>query len=210
MSSESRSRIIDMMSKIMGFSLREDDLPPRLRKEIGDVAKRLDYYNYVVSVRDRAKATSTRRIFSFIAMVILGVFLTLVFVFGVIFFVLALWAYRSYKKNKDIAKSKEAEASSWWSDVNNRVKKIADEAYNELSALHEAKVRPAVKHIIVDFASIIQAARGKGIILETIECPYCNGALRIPTSGEYFECKYCGKTIHATLIFDKLKGILTP
>jgi len=209
MSSESRSRIIGMMSRIMGFSFREEDLPPKLRKEIGDVAQRLDYYNIVASTRDRAKVTARARIYILIALAIAGA-ITIIFIIGLLFLGLAFWAYWSYKKNKAIAKRKETEAYSWWTDITNRVKKLSNDAYNELSTLHEARVRPTVKHIMVDFASIIQAARGRGIILDTIECPYCKGAVNIPTSGEYFYCKYCGKAIHATKIFDKLKDILSP
>jgi hypothetical protein len=198
-----------MMSQAMNFSFREEDLPPKVRKEIGDVAQRLDYYNFVASTRDRAKATARSRIYILIALAIIGA-ITIVIFIGLIFFGLAFWAYWSYKKNKAAAKSKETEAYSCWKDITNRVKKISDDAYNELSALHEARVRPTLKHVMVDFASIIQAARGRGIVLDTIECPYCRGAVNIPPSGEYFQCKYCGKTIHATNVFDKLKDILSP
>lgn len=198
-----------MMSQRMNFSFGEEDLPPKLRKEIGDSAQRLDYYNSVASTRDRAKATARARLYILIALAIMGA-ITIVIFIGLIFFGLAFWAYWSYKKNIATAKSKEREAYSWWTDITNRVNKLSDDAYNELSALHEARVRPTVKHVMVDFASIIQAAKGRGIILDNIECPYCKGAVNIPTSGEYFYCKYCGKAIHATKIFDKLKDILSP
>jgi ribosomal protein S27AE len=136
--------------------------------------------------------------------------ITIFIYIGLIFFLFAVWAYLSYRKNMAIAKSKETEAYSWWTEITNGVKKLSDNAYNELSALHEARVRPTVKHVMVDFASIIQAAKGKGIILDAIQCPYCGAAVNIPTSGEYFYCKYCGKTIHATKVFDKLRDILSP
>jgi hypothetical protein len=72
MSSESRSRIVNMMSQAMNFSFREEDLPPSLRKRIGEIAQRLDYYNSVASARDVAKATANNRILIIIASVIIG------------------------------------------------------------------------------------------------------------------------------------------
>ena len=43
-SSESRSQALRMISESAGFSFREEELSPRLRKEITDVAAQLDHY----------------------------------------------------------------------------------------------------------------------------------------------------------------------
>jgi len=191
-------------------------LPPKLRREIGEVAEKLDYYNYVASDRDRAKAASANRILISVFLVFLGlatlflsILITVLVIFGAVFLALSVWSIVSYSKNKATAGRKQIEAYSWWSSINKQVETLANEAYNELSTLHEARVRPTVKHVIVDFAGIMKAAKGKGLILTSIECPHCSGAVEIPSTGEYFECQYCGKTIHATKIFDKLKDILT-
>lgn len=205
---EARSRVINMISQRLGFSFREEDLPPKLRKEIGFVAQRLDMYDQTVFTIKKTKSTASNRIGVIVFLIIVGVIFCFVYLIGIVFFVATFFAYRSYKKIKMKVKDKEAEADSLRLEIDNRVKQLSDSAYGELSLLHEARVRPTVKHLMVDFADIAQAVKGKGIILSTIECPYCKGAVEIPESGEYFKCKYCGKTIYATKIFDKIKGIL--
>ena len=62
-----------------------------------------------------------------------------------------------------------------------------------------------MEHVIVDFARILEAAHGRGIILDTIECPSCKASISLPGSGDTFQCEYCGKSIRATDIFEKLK-----
>lgn len=234
--SDLRAEICAMMSEIMGFDFREQELPPKLRKEIGDLAETLDYYYLLIHDLNAAKTeyedTRVRFALLFFGSVI-GIIMVIVFPFFspqmpgilkslstkpvetiVILVVLFFATFISFVKMRtppnETIKEKEKDATSCWSDINNQVKKLAEETYNELSTLYEAKVTPTVKQLVIDFARIIQAAKGRGIILDTIECPYCKAAVRIPTSGEYFECKYCGKVIHATKIFDKLKDILYP
>lgn len=225
-----------MMSKTMGFNFEEDELPPKLRKELGDVAAKLDYHHNLVdnlyTARSAHKAACGFWGFVFVVFLLCCIATVLVplmafvdpslaFVFtnpiesivvlAIFFFPFSSIAYFSFKKMRsdDITiKEKEKEVASCWSDINNRVKMLAHEAYNEMSMVYEAKVRPTVKHVVIDFASIIRAARGRGIFLDTIECPHCKGAVEIPESGEYFKCKYCGKAIYATKIFDKIKGML--
>lgn len=86
-----------------------------------------------------------------------------------------------------------------------QVAKMSEEIFQQLSEVHEARVRPKMEHIVVDFARILEAARGRGIILDTIECPSCKATVSLPSSGDRLQCEYCGKSIHATDIFEKLK-----
>jgi len=227
MSSKSKSRILAMISKIMGFSFREDELSPRLRQEITDVAAQLDrYYESVANlgtIREEASKQGAGGAWLFFSAII-GLVVVVVGVLngwasnvpavnivgGVVICLFILFLSIVMMVTTEDTSGKEEELASYWSNINGRVEELAKDIQNELSALYEAKVRPTVKHIVIDFARIIQAARGRGIILDTIECPHCKGAVRIPTSGEYFKCPYCGKTIHATKIFDKLKDILAP
>jgi len=199
-----------MLSQRLGFSFKEEDLSPKLRREIGFIAKKLRQYDQTIILRDKSKSAATNLIAAIVLLTILGVIFLFVYLIGTIFLVLAYVVYRSYKKKKNLAATKESEATSLQSEINNQVKELSESTYSELSLLHEAKVRPTVKHIMVDFADIIEAAKGKGIFLSTIECPYCKAAIEIPTTGEYFKCKYCGKTIYAIKVLDKLKGILSP
>ena len=86
-----------------------------------------------------------------------------------------------------------------------QIAKMSEEIFQQLSEVHEARVRPKMEHVIVDFARILEAARGRGIILDTIECPSCKASISLPGSGDTFQCEYCGKSIRATDIFEKLK-----
>jgi len=204
-----RDQIIEMISERMDFSFREEDLSPKLRREIGQITKAMNYYYGLDKNINEVKTRANIEIF--FAVILIGVgLITLWFWVGIIFLVGAVLVIWAYTKERRLMKEKEVEATSLWSTLDNRIEQLSKQIYNELSLLHEAKIRPIVKHIVVDFASIIQAARGRGIILSNIECPYCSGVVEIPTTGEYFKCQYCGKTVHATKIFDKLKDILTP
>jgi len=209
MSYGDRDRIIVMISEKLDFDFSEEDLSPKLRREIGQIARKMDDYDMLAADADETKSRARTEIFLTPVLIIIGVVL-LWFWIGVIFIVAGFLCFWIYTKEKAKAKSKEVEATSLWSDLDNRIGQLAKLVYDELSLLHEARIRPIVKHIVLDFANIIQAARGRGIILTNIECPYCNGIVEIPSTGEYFKCQYCGKTIHATKIFDKLKDILTP
>ena len=91
--------------------------------------------------------------------------------------------------------------------LNGEIVKTSKEIFQQLSEAHEAKVHPQIRHIVVDFARIVEAARGRGIILDTVECPNCKGSVSLPNEGDSFQCKFCGKLIHATDIFEKLSLI---
>lgn len=211
MTSEARSRIIDMISQRLGFSFREEDLPPKLRKKIGLIAQREELYDQISSQIGRKKTIATQITVVILFFLFLGLFMVLLAVwFGVAFMLVAIVGYLALRREKTLTKDMESEATSLRSEIDTDVDELSESAYNELSLLHEARVRPTIKHLMLDFADIIQAVKGKGIILSTIECPYCKGAVEIPESGEYFKCKYCGKTIYATKIFDKLKDMLSP
>jgi hypothetical protein len=86
-----------------------------------------------------------------------------------------------------------------------KIAKMSEEVFHQLSEAHEARVRPKMEHVIVDFARILEAARGRGIMLDTIECPSCKATVSLPSSGDTLQCEYCGKSIRATDIFEKLK-----
>ncbi|MBE0512690.1 hypothetical protein IBX38_06545 [Candidatus Bathyarchaeota archaeon] len=223
MSSESRARVIDRISKIVGFKPREEDLPPKLRKEIGQIAKKEEHYNWLVNLINKSEKDKILWLSYTICISIIGLTLFLSAVFpqtthpflpnflwiGPVFLVFAFIVFRFFfLKYRTRANQKRVEAIDFRIDLDKEIKQLSKAVYNELSSLHEAKVRPTVRHIVIDFARIIQAARGKGIVLTSIECPHCNGVVEIPPTGEYFKCQHCGKTIHATKIFDKLKDLL--
>jgi hypothetical protein len=62
--------------------------------------------------------------------------------------------------------------------------------------------------VVVDFASIHSQLENKGIILQTLECPSCNGKLDYPENGDTIVCQFCGATVHAVDVFKKFKDLL--
>jgi hypothetical protein len=58
--------------------------------------------------------------------------------------------------------------------------------------------------VVVDFSSIQSLARGKGIILDVVSCPYCGADLHLPKVGTLTDCNHCGKQIHASDVQDRI------
>lgn len=62
--------------------------------------------------------------------------------------------------------------------------------------------------VVLDFASIHAQLENKGIVLQTLECPSCNGKLEYPKDGDVINCQFCGATVHAVDVFKKFKDLL--
>jgi len=62
--------------------------------------------------------------------------------------------------------------------------------------------------VVVDFASIYSQLENKGIVLQTLECPSCNGKLEYPKNGDEIICQFCNATVHAVDVFKKFKDLL--
>jgi len=219
MSSRARSRTIELISEKLGFSFKEEDLPPKLRIEIGAVATKLDQlWNLQTSSKGHELTAHSLRSWSFLVGTIGLIILMLTFagggwaaaVIGLVFLGVAYLIHKQHEMEKKTAEHIKSEANTLWAGISEDIPRLAEAAYTDLSALYEARVRPTIKHITIDFASIVQAAKGRGIILDMIECPNCKGAVKLPKSGDSFECQYCGKIIKATSVFDKLKDIIDP
>jgi len=215
-----REEILRVISDKIGFPFKEEELSPSLRKTIGELSQQRDFIwqlNHNKKVH-KEKAQSAQ--YLAIAAVILGwpfVFISL-FSFFVPTLILGLvigaigtlLCYFWYKKEKGLLTQTENEISFVTAKLEENISMLSKLIYDELSEIHETRIRPTLRHIMVNFAEIIQAAKGKGIILETIQCPHCAAPASLPKTGESFPCRHCGGTIHATNVFEMLKGILTP
>jgi hypothetical protein len=62
--------------------------------------------------------------------------------------------------------------------------------------------------VVMDFASLYSQLENKGIVLQTLECPSCNGRLDYPKDGDVIKCQFCGATVHAVDVFKKFKDLL--
>lgn len=219
MSLRARSRTIELISEKLGFSFKEEDLPPKLRVQIGAVATKIDQlWSLQTSSRDHEMSARSLGSWAFLVGIIGFIILVITVagggwaaaVAGLMFLGVAYLIYKKRKTERKTAERIKSEANILWAEISEDTSRLAKAAYTDLSALYEARVRPTIKHITIDFASIIQAAKGRGIILDMIECPNCKGAVKLPKSGDSFECQYCGRIIKATNVFDKLKDILGP
>jgi len=129
--------------------------------------------------------------------------------FGIITLVIGYAIYRFvYQSAKSGRQRLESQVSSKSAEWDAEVDTLSKEVYNELSEIHEQKVRPKVKELKIDFASLLQQTRGKGFILETIECPNCGGKVTIPKTGNITRCQHCGKDVYAVDIFERFKQVL--
>lgn len=62
--------------------------------------------------------------------------------------------------------------------------------------------------VAIDFNGIFTQLKGKGIVLESLECPSCNGSLQYPESGSVVTCTFCGATVSAMDVFEKFRSLL--
>ena len=84
---------------------------------------------------------------------------------------------------------------------------IIDEAGNYVSRI--SLERKSVQYqVSIDFSSIFTQLKGKGIVLESLECPSCKGKLDYPDSGSIVSCSFCGSNVSAIDVFEKFKALL--
>jgi uncharacterized membrane protein/ribosomal protein S27AE len=201
------------LSTRVGFEFEESELSPSLRRRLGDLESMkglLDNAGSDLDFLHRRKNT----IWGYALMIgITGAILLLIglassvfVVLGLVAIVIAASLYYSRTRNIEVLlRQKRKDLAVIALGFDYAIGKASQEVFQELSQVHEAKIHPTIRQIVIDFASIIQVAHGRGVILETIQCPNCNGTVSLPKEGDTFQCQYCGKTIHAIDIFDKLK-----
>jgi ABC-type multidrug transport system fused ATPase/permease subunit len=217
MSLDARNKVIKIVSEKLGFSFKEEDLSPKLRGQIGTIAIEIDKADALRIASKYYEREASKFLGYAVLCGIIGIFLllfialTLIAVLpGLLFLGIAYILYNTSMREERKARDIRSKVNEIWSEVIKNILQLSELIYSELSALYEARVRPTIRQITIDFASIIQAVKDKGIILGTIECPYCKAPIELPTKGESFKCQYCGKMIKAIDIFDKLKSILAP
>ena len=209
----SRASILSVLSDRVGFPFEESELSPSLRRQTTDLVslkQSLDDAGFIVDNLVRREGNLwVYTIISFLAGVVLifAGFSNAGFVpFGVIALVVGGILYGGILKPvEQTLADRRRDLAVVAVAFDSQVARMSEEVFQQLSEIHEARVRPKMEHVIVDFARILEAARGRGIILDTIECPSCKASISLPGSGDTFQCEYCGKTIRATDIFEKLK-----
>ena len=63
-------------------------------------------------------------------------------------------------------------------------------------------------HVMLDFSFLKAHMEKGGLIMQVLKCPECGATIDFPKSGTQTKCSYCGKTIYAQDIFEKIKNLL--
>lgn len=72
----------------------------------------------------------------------------------------------------------------------------------------EAEKSKANVHYILDFSFLKAEMEKGGLVVQSVKCPNCSASLALPQTGNSTKCEYCGSTILAQDIFDKVKGMI--
>lgn len=62
--------------------------------------------------------------------------------------------------------------------------------------------------VALDFSFITKYMKKGGLTMQVLKCPECGGKIEFPESGNRVKCSYCGQTIYANDIFEKIKSFL--
>jgi DNA-directed RNA polymerase subunit RPC12/RpoP len=62
--------------------------------------------------------------------------------------------------------------------------------------------------LFIDFSFLKTYIEKGGMILTALKCPQCNAPIEMPKDGTETVCSYCGSTIYAQDIFEKIKKLL--
>lgn len=63
--------------------------------------------------------------------------------------------------------------------------------------------------VVVDFSFLKGQLEKGGLAVTAVKCPNCSASVTLPAEGEFLKCAYCGSTIHAADVFEKLKGLIS-
>ena len=62
--------------------------------------------------------------------------------------------------------------------------------------------------VMIDFSALKDYMNKGGISTQAIKCPQCKAPLSMPESGNLVKCSYCGSTVYASDIMDRVKQLI--
>ena len=210
------ARTLSVLYEKVGFRFDESELSPALRKRLGEISSMEDLVDRSGLDVDTLTAQRDKNWLWVLAIGMIGAIMLVLtaFSFGYLILGLGLIGVAAVFHDSKVKPVEQALAerrrdlAAIAIGFDGELKKISEEIFRQLSEAHEARMHPKLTHFVVDFARIIQATHGRGLLLEAIQCPNCEGTVSLPKEGESFQCKYCGKPIHAVDVFEKLKTSL--
>lgn len=232
-----RQYVLKYLSDRCGFQVNESsDLSPDTRSEIGELARGVPgIWGLDAKMAEQrallAKSPPGTGFASFLAVLflvggVLGItaapdladFVPFdsfpggapgMFFVGVFFFIVAAAnSMRRHQKVRSVLASLQAQRDKQWQAWASRADALSRTVMEESREAYQQKVKPRVIQVKVDFAEIMRAAQGKGVIFDRVKCPSCGASISLPPSGDLVRCSYCGNEITATSVLDKLKSIL--
>lgn len=93
----------------------------------------------------------------------------------------------------------------------NQLSDFKEIVFNQVNARKqelEAEKRRERVHVLVDFSFLKNYMKKGGLVMQTIKCPECKASIKLPESGNLMDCEYCGNTIYAQDIFEKIKELI--
>ena len=226
-SGDPRQFVLGHLSERCGFQFNESsDLSPDTRREIGALARDLQGIwaldsqvagEWALMRKGTALAKLPAALGSLLVfLVILAVSYSgpmaesaELFVVGVLFIALGavVSQRRKHRISAVIAGMQKTRAGQWdaWA---RRADALSSKIVEESREVYQQKVKPKVIEVKVDFAEIMKAAQGKGVIIDRVKCPSCGAVVALPPSGQVARCSYCGSEITATSVFDKMRSVL--
>ena len=62
--------------------------------------------------------------------------------------------------------------------------------------------------VMIDFSALRDYMSKGGLSTQAIKCPECKAPLNMPENGSLVKCSYCGSTVYASDIMDKVKQLI--
>lgn len=62
--------------------------------------------------------------------------------------------------------------------------------------------------LVLDFSFLKSILEKGGVVMQSMRCPSCGADLQMPKSGTTMKCEYCGTSVKAIDIFERIRGLL--
>jgi LSD1 subclass zinc finger protein len=73
--------------------------------------------------------------------------------------------------------------------------------------IEQEKARESVQAML-DFSFLREYMTKGGISVEAVKCPQCRAPLTMPENGSFVKCNYCGATVYASDLMDRVKQLI--